>query len=109
MAVGAGEYFIAIAGSAIVLVVLIIFEKFQMVIERFHQSRSYRIFFTGSDDFLKSMEGKISELKLGYHKKKDLKEASSSLVVYEVFGKEKKLDQFNDYLKGDSHVKSYDY
>ncbi len=109
MAVGAGEYFIAIAGSAIVLIVLIVFEKFQMVIEQFHQSRSYKILFDGNGDFLNAMESRITHLKLRYHRKKDLKEINSSLVVYEVYGKEKRLDEFNQYLKNDSRVKSYDY
>ncbi|MEJ0056460.1 MAG: hypothetical protein WDN75_12900 [Bacteroidota bacterium] len=37
MAVGAGEYFIAIFGMTGVLIVLAVFEKFQGIIERLHQ------------------------------------------------------------------------
>lgn len=43
MAVGSGEYFIAIVGSAIVLLVLIVLGRIQAFIERWHQTRTYKI------------------------------------------------------------------
>src|ERR1700712_4353765 len=43
MAVGAGQYFIALVGGALVLVVLIIFEKFQVFFDSYRQTRLYRI------------------------------------------------------------------
>jgi len=45
MAVGAGEYFVAIVGSGVVLIVLTLMEKIQGFVERWHQSRTYRIVF----------------------------------------------------------------
>src|SRR5260221_5170273 len=41
MAVGVGEYFIALIGSGIVLVVLIVLEEFQGVFERWDQTSTY--------------------------------------------------------------------
>src|SRR5882724_1626622 len=43
MAVGAGEYFIALVGSAVVLIVLTALEKIQGSVEKWHQTRLYKI------------------------------------------------------------------
>lgn len=109
MAVGAGEYFIAIVGSSVVLVVLIVFEKFQEVLEHWHQTRTYKISFKTDHEFSHHLEKEIRNLKLGFHKKRDLKEEDLTVLTYEIFGKEKQLDHFNVFLKSESKVKSYDY
>ena len=66
MAVGAGEYFIAVVGSAVVLVVLVLFEKIQNVIERIHQSRSYEITVEGNHEFEINIIQEIKKLNLVY-------------------------------------------
>ncbi len=108
MAVGAGEYFIAIVSSFVVLIVLIAFEKLQWVVERTHQSRSYKII-SDHSSFHEHLETHLKKLELGYKKKRDLKENSHFVLYYEVYGKEKKLDHFNTLLKEDERVSSYDY
>jgi len=108
MAVGAGEYFIAIVSSVVVLIVLTGLEKFQLIIERWHQSRSYKITSCHSD-FEKHIQENLKKLKLEFKKKRELKEGDRFILVYEVSGKEKKLDHFNNVLKEDERVKSYDY
>lgn len=109
MAVGAGEYFIAVVSSVVVLIVLTALEKIQTVIERWHQSRSYKLTIAPRGDFEKHLEDHLKKLDLGFKKKRDLKEVSQFVLVYDVFGKEKKLDHFNTWLKDDDRVKSYDY
>ncbi len=109
MAVGAGEYFIAIVGSAVVLIVLVLFEKVQIIIERIHQSRSYKITVEGNSEFESSLVQEIKKLKLGGKKKKDYKEGNLSILIYEVVGSEKNLNAFNIQLKEDNSVKAYDY
>jgi putative Mg2+ transporter-C (MgtC) family protein len=109
MAVGAGEYFIAIIGSAVVLIVLVLFEKVQTIIERIHQSRSYKITVEGNSEFESSLVQEINKLKLGSKKKKDYKEGNLSILIYEVVGSEKNLNAFNMQLKEDNRVKAYDY
>ncbi|MEY4931380.1 MAG: hypothetical protein RI909_2104 [Bacteroidota bacterium] len=109
MAVGAGEYFIAIVGSAVVLIVLVLFEKVQTIIERIHQSRSYKITVEGNSEFESSLIQEIKKLKLGGKKKKDYKEGNLSILIYEVVGSEKNLNAFNIQLKEDNRVKAYDY
>lgn len=109
MAVGAGEYFIAIVGSTVVLIVLVLFEKVQTIIERIHQSRSYKITVEGNSEFESNLIQEIKKLKLGGKKKKDFKEGNLSILIYEVVGSEKNLNAFNIQLKEDNRVKAYDY
>ncbi len=109
MAVGAGEYFIAVIGSAVVLIVLVLFEKIQTIIEHIHQSRSYKITVEGNSEFESSLLQEIKKLKLGGKKKKDYKEGNLSILIYEVVGSEKDLNAFNIQLKEDNRVKAYDY
>ena len=109
MAVGAGEYFIAVIGSAVVLIVLVLFEKVQTPIERIHQSRSYKITVEGNSEFESNLIEEIKKLKLGGKKKKEYKEGNLSILIYEVVGSEKNLNAFNIQLKEDNRVKAYDY
>ncbi len=109
MAVGAGEYFIAIVSSMVVLIVLTGLEKIQLVMERWHQSRSYKINVNTNGDFEKYLEEQLKKLRLGFKKKRDLKEVDHYILVYDVFGKEKILEEFNLLLKEDVRVRSYDY
>ncbi|MGC4023505.1 MAG: MgtC/SapB family protein [Cyclobacteriaceae bacterium] len=109
MAVGAGEYFIAIVGSGVVLVVLTAMEKIQGIVEKVHQSRTYRIEFKLSEDCNHFVEDILINLKLGYKKRRDYKEDSSSIVIYEVFGGDKKLEEFNKILKKEIRVLKFGY
>lgn len=111
MAVGVGEYFIALVGSGVVLIVLILFEKFQYHIDRLHQSRTYRISYQGgsTSDFPTVLENEIKNLNLSFRKKHDLKETTYNVVIYDVFGNENNLDDFNTYLKQNDQVRSYEY
>lgn len=108
-AVGAGEYFIAIVGSGVVLIVLTVLEKFQYVIERLHQSRSYKILYKHNSAFETEIEKIFLELNLGYKKRRDYREDHCLTLIYEVFGKEGKLDEFNKILKTDVRVISFAY
>jgi len=109
MAVGAGEYFISVIGSAVVLVVLVLFEKIQIVIERMHQTRSYKITVEGNSEFESNLIQEIKKLNLGGKKKKDYKEGNLSILIYEVVGSDKNLNALNIQLKEDNRVRAYDY
>jgi len=109
MAVGAGEYFIAIVGSGVVLLVLTALEKVQSMVERWHQSRTYRMGFHLPDDCDAFIEGKLKELQLQFKKKREFKENNSSVLIYEVFGTENRLEHFNKILKTESRVVSFEY
>jgi putative Mg2+ transporter-C (MgtC) family protein len=109
MAVGAGEYFIALIGSIVVLIVLSVFENFQRLIVRIHQARSYKITFEKDDTFTTTLEREIKNLDLNFHKARDIKNENDYNVLYEVYGSEKKLESLNMFLKSMPQVKAYEY
>jgi putative Mg2+ transporter-C (MgtC) family protein len=109
MAVGAGEYFVALIGSAVVLVVLIGFEKVKELIESFHQSRTYKISFEGNDEIEKEVIEELNRLRLHFLRRKNLKTKKYSVIVYDVIGQEARLDQFNEFLKMKDPIRSYEY
>jgi putative Mg2+ transporter-C (MgtC) family protein len=109
MAVGAGEYFIAVTASIIVLVVLVLLQQITLKIERFHQARTYRISYHNNQPFVDSFEQELKRMNLGFQKKKDMKRKEVSVIHYEIFGTEKKLETLNQFLKDDNRVNSFEY
>lgn len=109
MAVGAGEYFIALIGSVVVLIVLSLFENIQRVIVRMHQARSYKITFEEDETFIAELEKEINKHNLRFHKARDVKNQDDFSVLYEVFGSEKNLERLNVFLKTSPLVKMFEY
>lgn len=109
MAVGSGEYFIALLGCLIVLIVLSFFENVQHLIMRLHQTRAYRITFAGDKNFPETFEDMVKKMRLRAHKTKDIKGDTDFTVLYEVNGRERRLESLNDFLKSSPHVKSFEY
>ncbi|MCD9014990.1 MgtC/SapB family protein [Parachryseolinea silvisoli] len=109
MAVGAGEYGIAIAGSLIALVVLTLFEKVKIFISRRHQSRSYRIAYYDDGSFRPALHDMLKQLKLDFELERESKDETVVVITYGINGREEKLNALNDHLRQDTRVKSYDY
>lgn len=109
MAVGAGEYFIALVSSIAVFIVLVVFDKLQRLREKYHQTRSYKITVVNNNQHDSVIEQHIKNLKLNCWKKKNLKEGELCIYSYDVNGSEKQLELFNNELKADVNVRAYDY
>lgn len=109
MAVGAGEYFIAIVSSAVMIIVLVVFDKLQRLREKYRQTRTYKISFRGNSLHESVIEQYIKSLQLTYWKKRNLKDGDLFITTYDVIGAEKKLNTFNERLKADPAIQSYDY
>ncbi len=109
MAVGAGEYFIAIVSSAVMIIVLVVFDKLQRLREKYRQTRTYKISFRGNPLHESVIEQYIKSFQLTYWKKRNLKDGELFITTYDVIGAEKKLNTFNERLKADPAIQSYDY
>lgn len=109
MAVGAGEYMIAVVSSGVVLVVLTAFEKVKMWIENFHQVRTYKITLTEEEPFRKMLTDEVIKRGVRCRFERDMKSETSHVLVCEFAGRREKLDQLNEFLKRDARVKAYDY
>ncbi|MBL7841236.1 MAG: MgtC/SapB family protein [Cyclobacteriaceae bacterium] len=109
MAVGAGEYMIAVVSSVVVLIVLTAFERVKLLIENYHQVRTYRITLQNQELFRQVLTEEASRLNVRYRFERDLKNETHQVLICEFAGRREKLDQLNDFLKTNSVVKSYDY
>jgi putative Mg2+ transporter-C (MgtC) family protein len=107
MAVGAGEYFIAVVSTGVIIIVLSLFNKVQHVVERWHQVRTYKICLASIQD--EETEKEFKNFSLSIYRKRSLKENGKFTMVYEVTGSEKKLEEFNLFLKKNEKVASFEY
>jgi putative Mg2+ transporter-C (MgtC) family protein len=109
MAVGAAEYYIALGGTVVVIIVLSIFEIFSNKINRMHQERNYKITFAHYGDFERSIMKRVKDMGLSYKKERELKTAESFIIVFHLRGSEQKLDSFNAFLKESDQVTAFEY
>jgi putative Mg2+ transporter-C (MgtC) family protein len=109
MAVGAGQYFIAFVGCIAILIVLLFFEFLQKAIARIHHERTYKVTTREDPSFALEFEKEVKRLKLDFRKERDIRNDGDYILVYLVIGREKRLDDFNNYLKRSTKVVSYEY
>lgn len=109
MAVGAGEYMIAVVGSVVVLVVLTVFEKLKIWISEKHQARIYKITIPHEAMFQHVLQSESQRLKLEFRLERDMKTEANQVLLCEIAGRKSQLDELNEFLKKDSRVKAYDY
>lgn len=109
MAIGAGQYFVALTGSVAVLIVLVVLDRIQMLIERKHQVRSYTISTKTYFEFVGRFERELSAQKISARVKRDMKEVDSFVIAYDCSGTERNLDNINTFLKRDTDVLWYQY
>ena len=109
MAVGAGQYFIALVGSIVILLVLSFFEKIQKFISQRHQERTYRISMQHDNAFDKKLETELKRLDLKYKKERDMKGLGEFILLYAVRGHETNLNELNMFLKSTPLVQAFEY
>ena len=109
MAVGLGEYFVALVGSIAVLIVLIAFEKVKRIIGVLHQARNYKISSLKNGKLDKVIEEKLKSLNLRFQKNKDFQDEEYRHLFYEIFGREESLDIFNEFLRQETAIRSFEY
>lgn len=108
MAVGSGAYTLAILILFVVLMVLSFFEYIRGLFDAFHARRVYFITYEGhelDDDIEKEMK----QFKLKFKKLKEKRNRKETLNEYEVIGKHKNLQKFNEYLLQSKEVLSFEY
>ena len=109
MAVGAGEYFMAMAGSVVVILVLSALQHITEQIENLHQARTYRITCTRDEKLLTDIENVINSLGLKEGRRRDFKDNDRMILFYEIRGREKKLNEFNTYLQNNPGVSAFEF
>lgn len=107
MAVGAGEYFIAIVSTFVIIIVLSMFNRLQTFVERLHQVRTYKIKVSQSTGNI--FDAEIQRAGLGSPKKKIIRDGIHLTYILEVVGSEKRLSTFNAFLREDERVVAFEY
>lgn len=109
MAVGAGEYMIAVVSSVVVLIVLTLFERLKMWIGEMHQVRTYKITLHHEHVFQHTLQAETEKLNLSFRLERDIKNETDQILLCEIAGRKKMLDELNEFLKKENRVKAYDY
>lgn len=108
MSVGVGDYVLAYIVTGVTLVILSVFEYLQFTIDALHKRRLYFIKFKGHT-FDDAIENELLKCRLKYRKMKEKRTADETTCEYEVFGREKHLDIFNEFLLETPEVTTFEY
>jgi putative Mg2+ transporter-C (MgtC) family protein len=82
MGVGAGYYVISSIGTALALAILLLFRKFETVVDRFHTTRTYHVILSADDDAVRELSLALDSCELRVLGSKQVK--SENRYVYEI-------------------------
>jgi len=108
MLIGIGEYMLAVLSVVTSLVILYAFQFIQNWIDSRFQHRDYTVCFKGefsADEF----KTKLRDWKLRSHTFKETRQGSQTSFEFDVVGREHNMDAFNQWLKDESSVYSFDW
>ena len=108
MSVGAGEYTLSWVMLLITLTILAVFETLQAKIDIFYKKRYYTIQFEGST-YDTTIEKQLKYQKIKFVKIKEKRNRNETTCEYEIQGKRKSLDEFNEFLLVDVNVVAFEY
>jgi len=109
MAVGAGEYYLSVFGTLIVMAVLTLFGFIQPWIDRYKKEIELHITFSGHDHSIQDMEKEMDRFKLKFEKIRAIKKEGDAVFHYELSGPKEQLNLFLKTLHGNKSVKSFEY
>lgn len=107
MAVGAGEYYLAISATVIVMAVLTVFGFVQPMLERYRKVIELHITIPGEDD--SALEREMNRFKLSFKKVRTIKRNGDSVFLYDVSGPKLELENFLKTLNRNKSIKSFEY
>jgi putative Mg2+ transporter-C (MgtC) family protein len=109
MAIGAGYGLISIFACALILIMLQLFGKLEIWIDRIHQTRNYRIVCNYQHETLQRFETLFAEYHLEYRRSRQLKVGDVITGEWLVKGSEKNHLLFVHAIMHDDTVKSFEY
>ncbi len=110
MAVGLGEYTIAVSAMFIVFVVLTAFHILQeRIFSIVKKTIELHLTVSGGDDEIIAIEEIMKELGLRFLRKKSIRRGNDLVYHYEVMGRDRVIQALIDKLKVRNEVTSFDY
>ncbi|KAA2217877.1 MgtC/SapB family protein [Chryseobacterium sediminis] len=108
MAVGSGYVYIALLGTALVLIILSVLTYLQNFIDNYNKVREYKIAVTGSAD-IKYCENIFKEHHLKYLMIKQQYSSESLTVIWRLTGKNTRHEEVIRRLVDDPKIKAYQF
>jgi putative Mg2+ transporter-C (MgtC) family protein len=110
MGIGAGQLYFVLAATGITLLILLVFPKFEAVIDRVREARSYRIV-VKVEDFRKvdKVEKALEECSLRTYEHHQAKTEKTIIATWKVTGAPRNQDRFVQLMMKDRDIKELDY
>jgi len=105
MAIGAGEYILAVGGTVISIIVLILFTKFEEYLNISTETRTYRITTKTSWNNYKDLKALFKDHHLTIDSHKQEKDEKEMVCTFEVYGQLKRHDKVVQKLLKDKDIK----
>lgn len=110
MAIGTGNYILAFSGLAMAILVLSTFEYIREAVEFVREIRVYQIQFHISLISPEELEAVVQqEFGINHRLKRLVRDEEIVEVVYEIYGRESRLNHFNNWLNKNPKIKCFDY
>jgi putative Mg2+ transporter-C (MgtC) family protein len=110
MAVGTGEYTLALISMAFTFLVLSVFGKVQPVLTRFlKKTIELHLTLDSSENRIEEIEAQMTAMKLKFYRRKEFRKDDKVLYQYDVTGKEEMLNTFISFLNHQQQVRSFNY
>jgi putative Mg2+ transporter-C (MgtC) family protein len=109
MGVGAGYYVTSSVGTALALAILILFRKFENLVDRFHTTRTYHVILSAEDDAVKELGLALDECELKVLGSKQVKSDNRYLYEITLSGSKAKHNPLLDKLLKSPTVKEVRY
>ncbi len=105
MAVGAGEYILAVGATVISIIVLILFTRFEEFLNISSEARTYRITTKTSWSKYKELKSLFKDNHLPIDSYKQEKDEKEMVCTFEVYGQTKRHDKVVQKLMSDKDIK----
>lgn len=110
MTIANGNYILAIGGLIMVIIVLSTFEYIRDGVEHIRESRTYIIKFHIEMLSAERLEEIVKQdFALSFKRKKLARTQEVVETIYEIYGRESRLDLFNEWLNAAPQIQSFDY
>lgn len=110
MGIGAGELYFVLAATGVTILVLVIFPRFEIVIDRVRETRSYRIALSAKDlKKIEKIEKALSDCSLQIYEHHQSKNEKSIIGSWKTIGSPKNHEKFTMLMLKDKDVKEFDY
>jgi putative Mg2+ transporter-C (MgtC) family protein len=110
MGIGAGELYFVLAATGVTILVLVIFPRFEIVIDRVRETRSYRIILSAKDlKKIEKIEKALADCSLQAYEHHQSKNEKSIIGSWKTIGSPKNHEKFTMLMLKDKDVKEFDY